>query len=438
MVNTPQDYAYVVRTEVSDLCDPVSFLPVKVVYGFAANNDLLTIYATNADGSEYIGDISLLESCFQAVLSGGITIGTVDQGLGGASAWKIDGSAVTQPVSGTFFQATQPVSIASLPLPTGAATAALQTTGNTSFASIDGKTPALGQALAAASTPVVLTAAQISTLTPLSTVAVTQSTSPWVVSGTVTSSGTQDTNIKEVNGVAVNVGIGAAGTGTQRVAVSNDSSIILAAGVAEIGNVKNSGTFATQATQAGTWNINNISGTVSLPTGAATAAKQPALGAAGAASADVITVQGIASMVALKVDGSAVTQPVSGTLTGITNDVNVLAKPSSSSTYSPTNATSSAYEASRIAKASAGNLYGFSGYNAKTTQQFIQVHDSATLPADTAVPVIIITVPPSSNFSYDAGQYGRAFAAGITLCNSSTGPTKTIGTTDTWFDIQYK
>ena len=69
------------------------------------------------------------------------------------------------------------------------------------------------------------------------------------------------------------------------------------------------------ANQGGTWNITNISGTVSLPTGAATSAKQPALGTAGTASSDVITVQGIASMVALKVDGSAVTQPVSGTVT---------------------------------------------------------------------------------------------------------------------------
>ena len=57
--------------------------------------------------------------------------------------------------------------------------------------------------------------------------------------------------------------------------------------------------------------ISNISGTISLPTGAATAAKQPALGTAGTASADVITVQGIASMTALKVDGSGFTQPIS-------------------------------------------------------------------------------------------------------------------------------
>ena len=52
-----------------------------------------------------------------------------------------------------------------------------------------------------------------------------------------------------------------------------------------------------------------------LPTGAATAAKQPALGTAGTASVDVLTVQGITSMTPLKVDGSGVTQPVSGALT---------------------------------------------------------------------------------------------------------------------------
>lgn len=71
---------------------------------------------------------------------------------------------------------------------------------------------------------------------------------------------------------------------------------------------------AIPVSQSGTWNINNVSGTVSLPTGAATSAKQPALGTAGTPSSDVLTVQGIASMTALKVDGSAVTQPVSGTV----------------------------------------------------------------------------------------------------------------------------
>lgn len=56
-----------------------------------------------------------------------------------ADTQKVDGSAVIQPVSGTFWQATQPVSAAALPLPAGASTSALQTTGNASLASIDAK-----------------------------------------------------------------------------------------------------------------------------------------------------------------------------------------------------------------------------------------------------------------------------------------------------------
>lgn len=69
-----------------------------------------------------------------------------------------------------------------------------------------------------------------------------------------------------------------------------------------------SGTFW-QATQP----VSNAS--LPLPSGASVSAKQPALGTAGSASADVITVQGIVSMTALKTDSSATTQPISGTVT---------------------------------------------------------------------------------------------------------------------------
>lgn len=55
----------------------------------------------------------------------------VDMGDGTfAERVAVDGSAVTQPVSA-----------ASLPLPSGAATSALQTTGNSALSSIDGKLP---------------------------------------------------------------------------------------------------------------------------------------------------------------------------------------------------------------------------------------------------------------------------------------------------------
>jgi trimeric autotransporter adhesin len=104
----------------------------------------------------------------------------------------------------------------------------------------------LGQQLAAASVPIVLTAAQITTLTPPTTVAVTQSTSPWIVAGGGTAgtpgtavltiqgvaSGTnvpvslaanQSVNEAQINGVTPLMGNGISGTGSQRVNIASDN-----------------------------------------------------------------------------------------------------------------------------------------------------------------------------------------------------------------------
>lgn len=111
--------------------------------------------------------------------------------------------------------------------------------------------------------------------------------------------------------------------------------------------------------------------------------------------------------------------------------------PDATSTFCPTNTTSSAYEASRVIKSSAGVLYSIVGYNSKTSTQFIQIHDATSLPIENSLPKIIFTVPASSNFYYSSDKFGRYFVSGVVVCNSSTGPYKTIGSADCWYDAQY-
>lgn len=221
----------------------------------------------------------------------------------------VDGSGVTQPVSA-----------ASLPLPAGASTAALQTQpgvdigdvtiNNTSGAGAvniqdGGNSITVDGSISVSNFP--------ATQPVSGTVAATQS-GTW----TVQPGNTANTTAWKVDGSAVTQPVSGtffqatqpvSGTVTANAGTGNFT--VVQATAANL-NATVTGTVA--ATQSGTWNITNVSGTVSLPTGASTAEKQPALGTAGSASADVITVQGIAGMTALKVDGSGVTQPVSGTV----------------------------------------------------------------------------------------------------------------------------
>lgn len=106
----------------------------------------------------------------------------------------------------------------------------------------------------------------------------------------------------------------------------------------------------------------------------------------------------------------------------------------------PSNATSSALEKSRVIKASAGTLYGLSGYNSAAYAQYFQIHDAAAVPEDAAVPILglVVYVGAGENFQLDFGARGRAFANGISVCTSSTLATKTLGANaDASWDAQY-
>lgn len=136
-------------------------------------------------------------------------------------------------------------------LPTGASTSALQTTGNSSLSSIDGKVPALGQALAASSTPVVLTAAQVTTLTP-----------PAAITGFSTEATLSALNAKvtAVNTGAVVLAAGAAAIGsvsvTGSVAVTGPlTDAQLRASVVPVSLTSTTITGTVAATQSGAWSL---------------------------------------------------------------------------------------------------------------------------------------------------------------------------------------
>ena len=103
----------------------------------------------------------------------------------------------------------------------------------------------------------------------------------------------------------------------------------------------------------------------------------------------------------------------------------------------PLNTRSNVYENARFVKGGPGFLFGFTVYNSKGSGQFIQWHDSATLPAEGAVPEGFISVATVADRTVQWLPLGRAFQRGIYLVNSSTGPTKTIGSADCFFDVQY-
>jgi hypothetical protein len=228
-----------------------------------------------------------------------------------ADTVAVDGSGVTQPVS-----------VSSLPLPSGAATAANQTTGNTSLSSIDGKITACNTGA------VVVSSSGLPSGAATSAKQDTQTTSLQLIDDIVHADGDALGKAAAIAGQLDDTGTTAAtedkvsparitaqrglhvnlrnNSGSEIGTSSTPVQVSLANTAANSTAVKVDGSAVTQPVSAAS---------LPLPSGAATSTKQPALGTAGSASSDVLTVQGVASMTALKVDGSAVTQPVSGTVT---------------------------------------------------------------------------------------------------------------------------
>ncbi len=199
------------------------------------------------------------------------------------TALKIDGSAVTQPVSGTVTLSSQTVTLSSQtvtvsnPSVTIAATSVTQPVSGT-----------------------VTLSSQTVTTTPTGTQSVTGTgTAGAAAAGVISIQGIASMTAVKVDGSAVTQPV--SGTVTL-----SSQTVTLSSQTVTVGNNPSVTIAATSVTQPVSGTVTNVpSGTQSV-TGT---------GIAGTAAAGVISIQGIASMTAVKVDGSAVTQPVSGTVT---------------------------------------------------------------------------------------------------------------------------
>lgn len=93
--------------------------------------------------------------------------------------------------------------------------------------------------------------------------------------------------------------------------------------------------------------------------------------------------------------------------------------------------------ASLVIKASAGRLYKLFAQNDNAAARYIQLHNTTSVPADTAVPVWSIKLAIAEGREFDFGPFGRYFSTGICVNNSSTSGTKTIGAADSNFTALY-
>lgn len=255
---------------------PVSVASVPLPTGAATEATLAKLPLTQ--GSTTSGQSGVLEQGAVTTTAPSYTNGqTSPLSLTTAGALRTDASATTQPVSAS-----------SLPLPTGASTSALQTTGNSSLSSIDTKLSTTNSSLSSidAGIPIALGQTTMSGGMPV-TLATDQTGIP--------------VKLSDATGNNVILGQKAMASSLPVVISSDQSSIPVVGNVAsaatDSGNpVKIGGPFNTTqptvtngqrvdaqltsrgaqivATGIDNFNINNVSGTVSLPTGAATSALQ--------------------------------------------------------------------------------------------------------------------------------------------------------------------
>lgn len=82
-------------------------------------------------------------------------------------------------------------------------------------------------------------------------------------------------------------------------------------------------------------------------------------------------------------------------------------------------------------------VYRVYAYNSNAGTRYIQFFDANAVPADTAVPLFAYPLLTKTGYEFVWFDQGRQFQTGLVVCNSTTDTTKTLGSADSFFDVQF-
>lgn len=238
---------------------------------------------------------------------------------------------------------------------------------------------------------------------------------------TITPSGTQDVNVKQIAGTATAVGNGTTNTGTQRVTLSSDSTgqVTLASGATVAVTQPTASNLNAQVQGAGA-------------SGSAVTGNPVLIGGSDGANTRSVTTDTSGHII----NQAIVFSTASSSFVSQQSDsgkVYVVNSPSNQSAAANTPVVSTSLESCHVLKASPGNLYTLS-ITIQATSGIEQVFDATSAPSDGSVtPKWFIPVVSNGTFGGDSREWSvpMRFSTGITVCfSSATTPfTKTASST---------
>jgi hypothetical protein len=242
-----------------------SRLGVKLLVNPTITNDSSTLSRTTIKVSNF--------PATQAV-SGSVTA-TLDSATQ-RSTMKISNFPATQAVSGTFWQTTQPIS--------GTITTSPPSNASSNISQINSTTPLMGNGVTGTGSQRVTIASDNTAFSVNTIPSATDSTkyrgtmqiSNFPATQPVSLSGNVNTTISGVVKKTLGTQVVSTDTGLVVNAVMHGLSTGGGGGYFDV-KVNPSGALTVDATQSGTWNVNNVSGTISLPTGASTESTSSAI-----------------------------------------------------------------------------------------------------------------------------------------------------------------